>query len=100
MQDIQSTLAERGSRYGEFADVARVTSQIVNAVFDHRPTGLSDVQKVAVNMIANKLARIACGDPGYADSWRDIAGYAELVVADLTRPGAFPKIEPADWEAA
>ena len=29
-------------------------------------------------MICNKLARIACGDPMYEDSWRDIAGYAML----------------------
>lgn len=30
-------------------------------------------------MICHKLARIVNGDPGYSDSWRDIAGYAMLV---------------------
>ena len=40
-------------------------------------------QLEAVNMIVNKLARIYNGDPHYADSWRDIAGYATLVADRL-----------------
>ena len=31
-------------------------------------------------MICHKLSRIANGDPFYADSWHDIAGYSQLVV--------------------
>lgn len=30
-------------------------------------------------MIFNKVARILNGNPNYADSWVDIAGYAKLV---------------------
>ena len=37
----------------------------------------------AINMICHKLGRIANGDPTYDDSWRDIAGYAMLVVRYL-----------------
>jgi hypothetical protein len=36
-------------------------------------------QREALDMIAHKIARIINGDPDYADSWVDIAGYATLV---------------------
>lgn len=34
-------------------------------------------------MIFHKIARILNGDPNYADSWVDIAGYAKLVADEL-----------------
>ncbi len=34
-------------------------------------------------MIFHKIARIINGDPNYADSWVDIAGYATLVANRL-----------------
>ena len=34
-------------------------------------------------MIAHKIGRILNGDPNYADSWVDIAGYAQLVANEL-----------------
>lgn len=37
----------------------------------------------ALEMIAHKIGRILNGDPGYADSWVDIAGYAQLVADRL-----------------
>lgn len=40
-------------------------------------------QKEALEMIAHKLGRIANGDPDYADSWVDIAGYSKLVADRL-----------------
>jgi hypothetical protein len=35
-------------------------------------------QREALDYIAGKLARILSGQPGYADHWDDIAGYAKL----------------------
>jgi hypothetical protein len=40
-------------------------------------------QREALEMIAHKIARIVNGDPNYADSWLDIAGYAQLVADRL-----------------
>jgi hypothetical protein len=40
-------------------------------------------QKEALEMIVHKIARILNGDPNYADSWVDIAGYAKLVADRL-----------------
>lgn len=84
--DVTAILAERGSRYGKFTDHAEVT-QTFKAIFRARMgekwDALADDQKEALEMIAHKLARIANGDPDYADSWVDIAGYAKLVADRL-----------------
>jgi hypothetical protein len=43
----------------------------------------TDSQWEALEMIAHKIGRIVNGDPDYADSWIDIAGYAKLVADEL-----------------
>jgi hypothetical protein len=44
---------------------------------------LADDQQEALDMICHKIGRIINGDPDYADSWHDIAGYAQLVADRL-----------------
>jgi hypothetical protein len=44
---------------------------------------MDDDQREALDMIAHKIGRILNGDPNYADSWVDIAGYAKLVADRL-----------------
>ena len=81
---IDKVLAERGSRYGDFPDHAKITQNIKRAMYasPNWPT-LSDDKKEALEMIAHKIGRILNGDPNYADSWTDIVGYAKLVEKDL-----------------
>lgn len=82
--DITTTLTERGSRYGKFKDHARI-SQELKAVM-HGRSGwdrLKPDQREALDMVQHKVARILNGDPDYADSWVDIAGYAKLVADRL-----------------
>ena len=74
--ELHAILEERYAKYGSFQDVADRT-RILLAVFPHRDK-LPPVLAEALHMVCNKLARIACGDPMYEDSWRDIAGYAML----------------------
>ena len=94
--DITSAiLAERGKRYGKFEDHARITQRIKNIMAHPSMTGddptivktnwntLALDQKEALEMIAHKIGRILNGDPNYADSWADIAGYARLVADRL-----------------
>lgn len=82
--DIQKTLDERGSRYGVFAEHARIT-QLQKDFFRSLPNWekLSMSQRESLDMIAHKIGRIMNGDPTYADSWVDLAGYAQLVVNEL-----------------
>jgi len=45
---------------------------------------LPDSHKEALDMICLKVSRILAGHSNYTDHWADIAGYAQLVVDDLT----------------
>lgn len=88
--DVDAMLKERGERYGAFTGHARVTQHlkwiIYDAVNDNK-LYLDPDQYEAIDMICHKLGRIVNGDPNYADSWFDIAGYAKLV-ADRLETGA------------
>jgi hypothetical protein len=80
--DVSATLAERGNRYGEFKGHAEVTQSlkaVVSFQLALRNKFLDSDQQEALDMIFHKIGRIVNGDPNYADSWHDIAGYAKLV---------------------
>jgi hypothetical protein len=82
--NITNTLKERGSRYGKFTGHAEITQAIKAVMFNSRPDlELAADQREALEMIAHKIGRIVNGDPNYADSWVDIAGYAKLVADRL-----------------
>jgi DNA-binding Xre family transcriptional regulator len=78
--DVDKTLGERQSQYGEFKDVAHTTQYLLQMLSTDE---MSDVQLEALHMICSKLSRITHGDANHVDSWHDIAGYATLVVKDL-----------------
>lgn len=86
VNDVDAVLAERGKRYGVFADHAEISQQFKAIQFQVEiGTGqkFSASQREALDMIYHKIARILNGDPNYADSWVDIAGYAKLVADEL-----------------
>ena len=81
-QTIEATLAERQAQYGCFEDVARTTGKIMEALSEVRTNGLNDLphpHRMALYMIASKMARIVNGDFNYRDNWHDIGGYSKLV---------------------
>ncbi len=87
---VDATLAERGKRYGPFNGHAAITQEIKGALKNARLSdgsfpwhALNASQREALEMIAHKIGRILNGDPNYADSWHDIAGYATLVEKQL-----------------
>lgn len=85
-EDIKATLQERGNRYGIFLDHALVTmrlKQVLRQELQMREKTLLADQEEALDMICHKIGRIVNGDPDYADSWHDIAGYAQLVADRL-----------------
>ena len=87
MTEIVHILEERGKRYGAFAGHALITQSLKAMMADYKVQGevyprwnmLAVDQREALEMIAHKIGRILNGDPDYADSWDDIAGYAKLV---------------------
>ena len=85
MSDIEKTLAERGARYGDFTDHARLAQALQEVMHGRQEPyarggwgRLSSDKKQALTVIADKIARILSGDPEYTDNWHDIAGYAKL----------------------
>lgn len=92
-QTIDDTLAERGSRYGEFDEHASVTQAIKVAMsLGNNWLALDDDMKEALEMVAHKMGRILNGDPDYIDSWTDIIGYTRLVEKRLIAEQAAPKL--------
>lgn len=81
---VTSTLAERGKRYGSFDSHACITQEL-KLIMRIKPqwAALTPDKQEALEMIAHKIGRILNGDPNYADSWVDIAGYATLIVNNL-----------------
>lgn len=82
--NVSATLEERGSRYGDFNEHARITQNIKRAMIESPNWNeLEDSMKEGLEMIAHKIGRILNGDPFYKDSWHDISGYATLVENEL-----------------
>lgn len=101
MNQIDKVLAERGKRYGDFADHAVIAQDLQDVM---RRAGvricgeswdkLSAVQKQALTVIADKIARILSGDPNYDDNWIDIQGYAKLAQDRLPKQGELFDVRP------
>lgn len=80
MSTVANTLAERGSRYGEFADHAKIAQGLQDVMRSHPNWDKLDLDmKQALTVIADKIARILNGDPFYIDNWHDLQGYAKLI---------------------
>lgn len=77
-------ITERGTRYGKFKDGAEIMQSLKDTMRDVDGwNNLTASQKEALDMIQHKIGRILNGDPTYDDSWKDIAGYATLIVNEL-----------------
>lgn len=78
--NIDKILDDRGKKYGKFKDHARITQELKTIMHTCKKWPYMEPdQHEALEMIAHKIGRILNGDPNYADSWDDIAGYAKLV---------------------
>tara|TARA_R110000868_G_scaffold405685_1_gene685370 strand:+ start:425 stop:745 length:321 start_codon:yes stop_codon:yes gene_type:complete len=83
---IESILAERGNRYGEFKGHALITQDIKRAMAKSKNWNtISDDKKECLEMIAHKIGRALNGDPEYTDNFTDIIGYAKLVEDELKK---------------
>lgn len=75
-------LNEREKTHGPFHLTAWI-SQSVKSALNLGVNLRAHIAQEALDMIASKMARIASGNWREIDHWRDIAGYAELVVKHL-----------------
>jgi len=112
---MKNILDEREKTHGPFVTVAAKAQQIKDAIRGGKTWAeMDDIQRESLEMIASKIGRILAGNHDEVDHWRDIAGYAELVVRELDRinayivgghdptprPGAYSPATPAPAPAA
>jgi len=76
-------LEQRGKIYGDFKDIAKTTQQIKDMYYIDNAQELDPTINEAFDMVAHKLSRIINGGSRYADNWRDLSAYAQLVVQYL-----------------
>ena len=87
---MTSIIDEREKTHGPFMTTAAKAQQIKDAMRGGANWEvLDDIQREALEMIASKIGRILAGNHDEIDHWRDIAGYAELVVRELDRLNAY-----------
>lgn len=100
---IDQTLSERGGRYGDFSIHAEIAQCLQDGMRDTKGwCRLSPVQRQALTVIADKIARILSGDPNYDDNWHDIQGYAKLAedrLVDKPKGPAEQPVEPTNMTA-
>lgn len=97
MTNIDSTLQERGERYGSFEHHAKIAQDLQRVL--HAEAGwakLADDQRQALTVIMDKVARMLNGDPAYRDNWHDIVGYAKLVDDRMSRDESAGRVAAAD----
>ena len=87
--DMNKTLTERRETHGDFSRVSKLHIELLEAFktfsWNNWEVDYSEPQMVALDMILHKLARIGSGNVDEIDHWRDIAGYATLVVKELEK---------------
>jgi hypothetical protein len=89
MSITDQILNEREQTHGAFREVAGYSQAIKQLMRSSRNWNRFDVaQAQALEVIADKVARILCGDPSFPDHWQDGAGYFELVLRDLVQAQA------------
>jgi hypothetical protein len=78
---VETTLAERGARYGSFEEHATIAQAIQDAfrIYPDKWEKLPPVIKQGFTTLADKIARTLNGDEYYDDNYHDIGGYAKLM---------------------
>lgn len=82
MSEVKKILNERAKTHGDINVGAPVWNELCEIIFKDK-NDYTPIQKLALNVICQKLSRIKCGDADFKDHWQDIAGYATLVVREL-----------------
>ena len=67
---------------GDYSDTARY-SQMLKRVMRSAPNwrNLSEDQRETLEMEAQKIARVLCGDPNYPAHWQSMSDYALMTAA-------------------
>jgi hypothetical protein len=77
-------IAEREKTHGQYAHTAYIAQSLKDILRAYSGwQNLDNQQKESLELITTKIARIVSGNPNEIDHWRDIAGYAVLILESL-----------------
>lgn len=84
MTDINATLAQRNATHGDYREQAAFAQQFKRMMRAGRNWERLDFyQAQSLEAFADKISRVLCGDYNEVDHYRDVSGYATLVVREL-----------------
>lgn len=80
-------LQERGTTHGDYTHMAITIQKIKDAMRAGEGWARCNAgQREALELIATKIGRIVCGDPGHHDHWADLIGYATKALERIGVP--------------
>jgi hypothetical protein len=82
MADIDKVLGERRKSYGDYKTVCNYRSSLLQILKKNHGPNTPLVVRRGMEDVVHKLSRLI-HTPDHIDSWRDISGYAKLVVEAL-----------------
>ena len=84
MVNINDILAERAATHGDYKEQAAFAQHFKRMMRAGRNWERLDFhQAQSLEAFADKISRVLCGNANEGDHWRDVAGYAQLVVREL-----------------
>lgn len=86
--EINDILEQRKQTHGDFKKVAILDAELFSTFNTYHYSSLSNEKYCAIKMILHKIARIGCGNAEFIDHWKDIVGYATLVINELEERNA------------
>jgi len=84
MTNINDTLNERAHTHGDYREQAAF-AQHLKRMMRAGPNWerLEFHQAQSLEAFADKISRVLCGNANEPDHWRDVAGYAQLILREL-----------------
>jgi hypothetical protein len=84
MTTINDTLNERATTHGDYKEQAAFAQHFKRMMRAGRNWERLDFhQAQSLEAFCDKISRVLCGNFNEIDHWRDVAGYAQLVVREL-----------------
>lgn len=80
-ETLDQLIADRARLHGDFTNTSTCDQRLKDDFRAWVPNwqSMQPYQRTALDMIAQKIARILTGDPNETDHWKDIEGYARMV---------------------
>jgi hypothetical protein len=98
---VNDVLDAREKTHGSYDDVASMAQALKDTLRGGKNwKHLDDMQRETLEMLASKIGRILSGNPHEVDHWRDIAGYAQLIVNAYSVSECDPIRRPDDGSPA